>query len=119
MPLEIVVKKETKGKADMIPDEVMSFVQAGFRSRLPGEQIEGKPRANSCPLTIYKIILSLPERSIPGSGQVKLSQHGIMLITTKIIFICLSFSLKHKRKGCFFQPFLCKKKKFYIFVVIM
>lgn len=33
VPLEIVVKKETRGKADMIPDKVMSFVQAGFRSR--------------------------------------------------------------------------------------
>lgn len=30
VPLEIAVKKETKGKADMIPDKVMSFVQAGF-----------------------------------------------------------------------------------------
>lgn len=52
VPLEIVVKKETKGKADMIPDEVMRFVQAGFQSRLLGEQAEGKPRANSCPLSL-------------------------------------------------------------------
>lgn len=47
---EKVVKKNYKCKADMIPGEVMSFVQDGFQSRLLAEQIEGKPRA-SCALT--------------------------------------------------------------------
>ncbi len=69
----------------MIPDEVMSFVQAGFQSLLLAEQIEKKPRA-SWPLTIYSIILSLPKKNAPGSVQVKLSRHSIMLITTKINF---------------------------------
>jgi len=67
----------------MIPDKIMSFGQAGFQSRLQGKQSEGKPRANSCNLPSYTIILSLPETSD---------------YYHKIISIYLS-SLKNKKKN--------------------